>query len=261
MRVDDGDKINIEDISLKVHYTPGHTDDSYCFSTNNSIFTGDTLLIRGTGRTDFQNGDPFEAYKSIFKKVLKHRGDTIIYPGHDYNGNTKSTIAEEIAHNPRLQVSSAQEYAELMNNLNLPNPKMMDQAIPANLNMGFSTKNPKIQSKTITPSKLKKILEQNNKKNLLIDLREVFEREKKGIITPSINIPYSNLSEAIKNTGKLARLIKNNKKTLITYCAYGERSALALSILDKAGFKDSFHLGGGINSWIHNGGAVSKSGD
>ena len=137
MKVKEGDNINFDGLKLKVIYTPGHTDDSYTFILDNKIFTGDTLLIRGTGRTDFQHGDAFAQYDSIKNKIFKFADDSIIYPGHDYNGFTSSTVGEEKKFNPRLQVSSAEEYAEIMNNLNLPNPKYMYIAVPANLKCGL----------------------------------------------------------------------------------------------------------------------------
>ncbi len=133
MYVKDNEKIKIEKIELKTLYTPGHTDDSYSFLMNDRVFTGDTLLIKGTGRTDFQNGDPYDSYNSIFERLLKLPEDTLIYPAHDYKGEKVSTIGEEIKFNPRLQVSSAEEYANIMNNLNLSNPEMMDIAIPKNI--------------------------------------------------------------------------------------------------------------------------------
>src|SRR6059058_6711097 len=137
MRVTEGDKLTIEGLALDVLYTPGHTDDSYSFLMRDRVFTGDTLLIRGTGRTDFQNGDPRAQYDSILNKLLKLPEDTLLFPAHDYKGETVSTIGEEKAFNPRLQVKSADEYAELMNNLKLPNPKMMDVAVPANMRVGL----------------------------------------------------------------------------------------------------------------------------
>ena len=132
MRVTEGDKVEIEGVALDVLYMPGHTDDSYSFLLPDRVFTGDTLLIRGTGRTDFQNGDPVAAYHSLFDRVLALPDDTLVYPGHDYRGNTVSTIGEERRHNPRLQVSSAAEYAALMRDLKLPSPALMDIAVPAN---------------------------------------------------------------------------------------------------------------------------------
>jgi glyoxylase-like metal-dependent hydrolase (beta-lactamase superfamily II) len=137
MRVTEGDRIDIEGLSLDVLYTPGHTDDSYSYLLDGRVFTGDTLLIRGTGRTDFQNGDPRAQYDSIFNKLLKLPNETLLYPAHDYKGDTVSTIGEEKLFNPRLKVKSVDEYVDLMNNLKLPNPKMMDVAVPANMHVGL----------------------------------------------------------------------------------------------------------------------------
>src|ERR1700710_806335 len=138
MRLADGDALQIEGLSLEVIYTPGHTDDSYSFRMEDRVFTGDTLLIRGTGRTDFQNGDARAQYDSIFNRLLKLPDETLVYPAHDYKGDTVSTIAEERAFNPRLQVKCVDEYAALMNGLNLSNPKMMDVAVPANKQQGLA---------------------------------------------------------------------------------------------------------------------------
>ena len=133
LRVKENENIKIDNIDLKVMFTPGHTDCSYSFLMNDRIFTGDILLINGTGRTDFQNGDPYQSYDSIFNKILKLPEKTLVFPAHDYNGKKYSTIKNEKKNNPRLQVNSANEYAEIMNNLNLENPKMMDIAVPANV--------------------------------------------------------------------------------------------------------------------------------
>tara|TARA_B100001741_G_C16553371_1_gene600758 strand:- start:2124 stop:2819 length:696 start_codon:yes stop_codon:yes gene_type:complete len=133
IKVKDNETIKIEGIELKAIYTPGHTDDSYCFIMQDRVFTGDTLLINGTGRTDFQNGSSYDAYNSLFDKLLKLPEETLVFPAHDYKGNKFSSIGKERNNNPRLQVNSAEEYAEIMDNLNLANPKMMDIAVPANL--------------------------------------------------------------------------------------------------------------------------------
>jgi glyoxylase-like metal-dependent hydrolase (beta-lactamase superfamily II) len=132
MRLRDGERVRVDDLALEVLYTPGHTDDSYSLLLPDRVFTGDTLLIRGTGRTDFQNGDPAAQYDSLFGRLLWLPDDTFVYPAHDYNGMTVSTIGEERAHNPRLQVRSKQEYVELMNGLVLSSPRLMDVAVPAN---------------------------------------------------------------------------------------------------------------------------------
>ena len=133
LRVKDNEKIKIENIELTSMHTPGHTDCSYSFLMNDRIFTGDTLLINGTGRTDFQNGSAKIQYDSLFNKLLKLPEKTIVYPAHDYNGKKFSTIGDEKNKNPRLQVKNVNQYIEIMDNLNLTNPKMMDIAVPANL--------------------------------------------------------------------------------------------------------------------------------
>ncbi len=136
-KVCEGDRLEVGDICMDVLYTPGHTDDSYSFVLQDRVLTGDTLLIRGTGRTDFQNGDPSAQYDSLFNKLLGMPDDTLVYPAHDYNGMTVSTIGEEKRFNPRLQVGSEQEYVELMNSLELEDPKLMDIAVPSNLKCGL----------------------------------------------------------------------------------------------------------------------------
>ena len=133
LRVREDENVKIDNINLKVMYTPGHTDCSYSYLMNDRVFTGDTLLINGTGRTDFQNGNARQQYDSIFNKLLKLPENTMVYPAHDYNGKKHSTIGSERNNNPRLQVNSVDQYVEIMNNLKLANPKMMDVAVPANL--------------------------------------------------------------------------------------------------------------------------------
>ena len=133
IKIKDNEKIKIENIELISMYTPGHTDCSYSFLMKDRIFTGDTLLINGTGRTDFQNGNPVDQYHSLFDRILMLPEKTFVYPAHDYKGKKVSTIGTQKQTNPRLQVKSRNEYVELMNSLNLPNPKMMDIAVPANI--------------------------------------------------------------------------------------------------------------------------------
>ena len=160
MKVSDEETVKIEGIDLKALYTPGHTSESFSFLMKDRVFTGDALLIKGTGRTDFQNGDPKDSYNSLFGKLLKLPDDTLVYPAHDYKGETVSTILEEKKFNPRLQVNSVDEYVDIMNNLNLPNPKMMDVAVPSNLNLGIDFNRQKVNN-GIEPeqfNEIKKIL-------------------------------------------------------------------------------------------------------
>ncbi len=132
VRLKENEKVKIENIELKTIYTPGHTECSYCFLMNDRVFTGDTLLINSSGRTDFQGGSAVAQYDSIFNKLLKLPEKTMVYPAHDYNGKTSSTIGSEKNNNPRLQVNSMEEYKKIMDDLKFANPKMMDIAVPAN---------------------------------------------------------------------------------------------------------------------------------
>ena len=136
IKLKDDESIKIDHLEIKAIYTPGHTSDSYSFLMDNYLFSGDTLLINGTGRTDFQNGNSKDAYNSIFNKLLKLPEDTILYPGHDYNSKKSSTIGNEKKFNPRLQVKDAEEYAELMSNLNLTKPKLIDINVSRNIKLG-----------------------------------------------------------------------------------------------------------------------------
>ena len=133
LKISDNENIKVENIELKAIYTPGHTDCSYSYLMNDRVFTGDTLLINGTGRTDFQSGSPYDAYDSLFNKLLKLPEKTLVYPAHDYKGNKSTTIGKQIKTNPRLQVENVEEYVNIMRNLKLDRPKMMDIALSANI--------------------------------------------------------------------------------------------------------------------------------
>jgi len=136
IKVKDDEYINLDNLKIRAMYTPGHTSDSYSFLIDSHLFSGDTLLINGTGRTDFQNGNPKDAYNSIFNKLLKLPEETLLYPAHDYKGEKVSTIGKEIKQNPRLQVKSEDEYVEIMNNLDLKKPEQLEFNISKNINLG-----------------------------------------------------------------------------------------------------------------------------
>jgi glyoxylase-like metal-dependent hydrolase (beta-lactamase superfamily II)/rhodanese-related sulfurtransferase len=247
MRVSEGDKLEVEGVALDVLYTPGHTDDSYSFLLPDRVFTGDTLLIRGTGRTDFQNGNPRAQYDSIFGKLLKLPDETLIFPAHDYKGDTVSTIGEEKAFNPRLQVKSVDEYADLMNNLKLPNPKMMDVAVPANMHIGLAQDEVARRGWAITPEAARSLLDRTDV--VLVDLRERREREKYGSIPGSLHAPYPNLREHVCKGGMLHELAATTGKRVVFYCAYGERSAMAVQAAQAAGITSACHIQGGLDAW------------
>ena len=136
IKVKDDELIKLDNINLRAMYTPGHTSDSFSFLMDNYLFSGDTLLINGTGRTDFQNGSAKDSYNSIFNKLLKLPDETLVYPAHDYKGEKVSTIGKERKQNPRLQVSCVDEYIEIMNNLDLKKPTKIETNVSKNINLG-----------------------------------------------------------------------------------------------------------------------------
>lgn len=256
IRVREGESIDIEGMGVEVIYTPGHTADSYCFRMVDRVFTGDTLLIRGTGRTDFQSGDPRAEYESIFGKLLTLPDETLVYPAHDYKGDTVSTIGEERAFNPRLQVESVDAYVEIMNNLDLPNPRMMDVAVPANMSVGLGQG---VEDHAAWALTAEQVLERRKRSDVaLVDLREDAERELHGIISGSIHTPYARLEDAVGPGGVLREIVSSTGKTLIYYCAYGERSALAVQTSQALGLANVCHLVGGIDAWKSAGGPVEE---
>lgn len=247
MRVSEGDIIDVEGVVLDVIYTPGHTDDSYSFLFEDRVFTGDTLLIRGTGRTDFQHGSASAQYDSIFNKLLKLPDETLVFPAHDYKGDTVSTIGEERAYNPRLQVSSEAEYVEIMDNLNLPNPKMMDVAVPANLRIGLQQDD--LENMGLSLDCRDSMSRLSDPSIILVDLRDDAERAKNGVIPGSVHAPYPDLDENINPGGLLHELAKSSERQIVFYCAFGERSAMAVDAALKAGISDVCHLTGGMEAW------------
>jgi len=256
MRVSEGDRIEIEGVRLDVLYTPGHTDDSYSFLLADRVFTGDTLLIRGTGRTDFQNGDPRAQYDSIFNKLLKLPDETLVFPAHDYKGDTVSTIGEEKFFNPRLKVKSVDEYVDVMNNLKLPNPKMMDVAVPANMHVGLRQE--EIARKGWALSAAEAMALRGRPEIAVVDLREKSEREKHGVIPGSLHAPYPELEEQIGAGGMLHELAAATGKRIVFYCAFGERSAMAVQAAQNAGVTTACHIEGGIDAWKRAGGPLAR---
>jgi len=254
MRVADGDKVTIEGLTLDVMYTPGHTDDSYSFLMGDRVFTGDTLLIRGTGRTDFQNGSSRAQYESIFNRLLKLPEETLVFPAHDYKGDTVSTIGEEKRHNPRLQVKSVDEYIELMANLKLPNPKMMDVAVPANMHVGLHQDELVKQGLSLTARDA--IASLGRPEILLVDLRETGERSKHGMLAGALHAPYGGIEESLRPGGMLREVAAASGRRIVFFCAFGERSAMAVKAAKEAGLAHTAHIEGGMDAWKKAGGPV-----
>ena len=253
MRVADGDKVMIEGLSLDVMYTPGHTDNSYSYLMGDRVFTGDTLLIRGTGRTDFQNGSARAQYDSIFGRLLRLPDETMVFPAHDYKGDTVSTIGEEKRFNPRLQVRSVDEYVELMNNLNLPNPKMMDVAVPANMQVGLHQD--ELARQGLALSARDAIESLGRPDVLLVDLR--------GTANAPGTHAAGRASRALSRHrrkpaagGMLREVAAATGRRIVFFCAFGERSAMAVTAAKDAGLANTAHIAGGIDSWKKAGGPV-----
>jgi len=254
MRVADGDKVTIEGLSLDAIYTPGHTDDSYSYLMGDRVFTGDTLLIRGTGRTDFQNGSARAQFDSIFNRLLKLPEETLVFPAHDYKGDTVSTIGEEKRHNPRLQVKSIDEYVELMGNLNLPNPKLMDVVIPANMHVGLHQDELAKEGRALNAREAISSLGRTDV--LLVDLRENSERLKHGTLSGALHAPYPSIDESLKPGGVLREVAAATGRRIVFFCAFGERSAMAVAAAKDAGLANTAHIAGGIDAWKKAGGPV-----
>jgi glyoxylase-like metal-dependent hydrolase (beta-lactamase superfamily II)/rhodanese-related sulfurtransferase len=254
MRVADGDKVMIEGLSLDVMYTPGHTDDSYSYLMGDRVFTGDTLLIRGTGRTDFQNGSARSQYDSIFNRLLKLPEETMVFPAHDYKGDTVSTIGEEKRYNPRLQVRSVDEYVELMGNLNLPNPKLMDVVLPANMHVGLHQD--ELSKQGLSLSARDAIDGLGRPDILLVDLRESSERAKHGMLSGALHAPYPSICESLQPGGMLREVAAATGRRVVFFCAFGERSAMAVAAAKSAGLANTAHIEGGIDAWKKAGGPV-----
>jgi rhodanese-related sulfurtransferase len=244
----------IEGLSLDVMYTPGHTDDSYSYLMGDRVFTGDTLLIRGTGRTDFQNGSSRAQYESIFNRLLKLPDETMVFPAHDYKGDTVSTIGEEKRYNPRLQVRSVDEYIELMANLKLPNPKMMDVAVPANMHVGLHQDDLAKQGLSLTAHDA--IASLGRPDILLVDLRENSERAKHGTLAGALHAPYPAIGESLRPGGMLREVAAATGRRVVFFCAFGERSAMAVAAAKSAGLANTAHIEGGIDAWKKAGGPV-----
>ncbi|MDB5504624.1 MAG: hydrolase glyoxylase [Tardiphaga sp.] len=257
MRVADGDKVRIEGVSLDVMYTPGHTDDSYSYLMGDRVFTGDTLLIRGTGRTDFQNGSARAQYDSLFGRLLKLPDETMVFPAHDYKGDTVSTIGEEKRYNPRLQVKSVEDYIELMNNLNLPNPKLMDVVMPANMHVGL--KQDELARQGLAISARDAIARLGDPGILLVDLREDGERARHGVLSGALHAPYPTISDNLKPGGMLREVANAAGRRIVFVCAFGERSAMAVKAANDAGLTNAAHLDGGIDAWKKAGGPIATS--
>jgi sulfur dioxygenase len=188
--------------------------------------------------------------------LLRLPEETLVFPAHDYKGETVSTIGEEKRFNPRLRVKSVDEYVELMNNLKLPNPKMMDVAVPANMHVGLHQEEVAKRGWSLNVDQAKALIGAPG--IALIDLREQSERDKHGIIPGSLHLPYPDLPENILRGGVLHELAAATSKRLVFYCAFGERSAMAVQAAQDAGITTACHIEGGLDAWKRAGGPLAR---
>ena len=251
----EGDEVAIGGHRLTVRETPGHTDGclTYVLDEGSMAFTGDALLIRGAGRTDFQAGDPRKLYRSIHEKIFQLPPDCLLYPAHDYSGRTVSTVKEERQFNPRLGGElSEDDFVGYMNNLGLPHPKQIDVAVPANLRCGAPEvegdvpADPDWAPLTYTYAGIWEVdpawLEEHRLEVLVLDVRKPQEFDGPlGHIAEAQLLPLDQLAD---QAGGISR-----ERPIVTVCRAGGRSAQATIILQKAGIERVANLTGGMIRW------------
>ena len=214
------------------------------------IFTGDTLLIRGTGRTDFQNGDLRAQYESL-QRLMRLPEETLVFPGHDYKGDTVSTIAEEKRFNPRLKVRDAEEYSALMASLHLPNPKMMDVAVPANMHQGLHQEKVARRGWAFSADEAKGLVGGPTSRCSTCARRPSASGQAPFRVRCTLPMP---ICRTISTTAALSTNSRTSGKTIVFYCAFGERSAMAVQAAQDRGLASARHIEGGMAAWREVGG-------
>jgi sulfur dioxygenase len=256
--VDDGDEIPVGDLGLKVLYTPGHAPDGISLFTGDRVLTGDTLLIRGTGRCDFAGGDAGEQFDAITQKLFALPDETFVFPAHDYRGNTRSTIGDEKRLNPRIAGRTRQQYIELMNNLGLPLPENIQEVLQPNQSaldddrVRFPTLAELNQVRQLTATQVQ-LLNEISPGPMILDVREPEEYTGElGHISGSLLIPLKDL------TARAGELEKYKDSHIIVVCRAGVRSTTAAAILTGLGFEHVSNLKGGMLDWNKNHLAVER---
>jgi len=250
IHVDDGEMIIIGKLRLEILHTPGHTIDSICIKIEDRVLTGDTLLLSGTGRTDLPGGDPGQLYDSLFGRLLKLDPETKVFPAHIYSKRTHSSLADEIAKNPRLQKHTRDDFIEQMNSLNLEMPTHLTEALRTNLTGGktvaqlISDAAEKIPFMSL--DEVMRRTQQDSPDILLLDMRES-EAFHKTHIPKAINIPRGQLELRVND------LLADPTQRIVTYCEYGKISTLAAATLKELGFDRAVAMDGGISAWREKG--------
>ena len=246
MRVEDGQLIAVGDLRLKVLHTPGHTRDSMCIHVGDRVFTGDTLLIGGTGRTDLPTGDPAQLYASLFDKLLKLPPETLVYPAHDYKERTHSSIGVEIETNPRLQKRDAADFVEMMRGLNLSAPTHLTEALRTNMSGGKTVRQLLGEAAATVPfvslDELAARLETRRNDFVILDVRER-DAYAGGHVPGALHLPRGQLEL------KVDQVFPDPDLEILTVCELGKISTLAAATLQQLGFRRAVALDGGMKSW------------
>ena len=249
VHVQDGDKLTVGELQAEVLYTPGHTPDGISLHFEDRVFTGDTILIHGTGRADFAGGDPGAQYDSITQKLFSLPEETMLFPAHDYRGHVSSTIGDEKRNNPRLAGRSRVEYIELMNNLNLPLPDKIQEALQMNQSaiedesLQFPSLAQLNHVRQLSTEELKQRLS-SSRPPILLDVREADEFDGElGHIPGAMLVPLRDL------TARADELTGYKDQEVVVICRAGVRSATAAAILAGLGFEHVFNLKGGMLDW------------
>ncbi|CAO3442105.1 MBL fold metallo-hydrolase [Azospirillum largimobile] len=256
LRLDDGDMLIAGRLKIKAMHTPGHTRDSMCLVMEDRIFTGDTLLIGGTGRTDLPTGDPHDLHESLFGKVLKLPGETLVYPAHDYKGRDHSTIADETASNPRLQKTERTAFVAMMRALDLAAPTHLTEALRTNMSGGKTVAQLLSEAASGVPfmsmDELDSRLGGNSCDFVVIDLREKDAYEA-GHISSAKHLPRGQLELRVNTE------LPDPTVRIITCCEFGKISILAAATLRELGYMRATALDGGIAAWREAGHALEAS--
>lgn len=250
--LNDGEELQFGDYTIKVISTPGHTDACTSFYVQGMLFTGDSLLIRGCGRTDFQQGSPAKMFDSITQKLYCFPDETLVYPGHDYKGQSVSTIGEEKTLNPRIsQDQNLEDFAEIMNHLKLDPPRQLKEALPANLGCGFAPIQGHITGGNFSMNDLHEVMGNLTSEQVIVDIRTPQEFEQ-GHVPESLNLPLGVEGDAWEN-------FRNHDKVYI-YCRSGRRAQILFTFLSDQGFENIVPiLSSGMPDWIAEGYPVSNS--
>lgn len=246
LRLDDGDMLIVGSLRLQAMHTPGHTSDSICLVVEDRVFTGDTLLIGGTGRTDLPTGDPDKLYDSLFNRLLKLDPELKVFPAHDYKSRGSSTIGAELAENPRLQKRDRAEFVEMMNCLNLSAPDHMTAALRANMCGGKTVEQLLGEAAATVPfmslEELRSRMAGRANDFVVLDVREraAFDTDH---IPGARNVPRGQLELVVD------KVLPDPTLRIVTVCEFGRISTLAAATLRELGFRRATALDGGLKVW------------